>query len=822
MFYRFVCFLLFFNLFQPRMFSDPAPKKTLFAKRIFEAIKIDGNLDEQVWQSAMIASDFLQLEPAPGAPSTQSTEVKVLYDNTAIYVGAKLFQNPRDISKQLFERDNMGNEIETDWFAVAFDTYMDGINGLAFIVSPSNIQSDVKFSAHDDDDSWDAVWFSQATIEDDGWIVEMKIPYAALRFPDKNEQRWHLQFARKIFKIQEESFWNEIRPEESGFFTQAGILEGISDIKSPLRLSATPFLAIYGENHFDKSADPKSTWGRSFNGGMDVKYGISDAFTLDMTLIPDFGQVRSDNEILNLSPFEVQFDENRQFFTEGTELFNKGDLFYSRRVGGKPFHYGDVEDQLLEGESIKSNPSESQLYNATKISGRSPKGTGLGFFNAIAGREYAEIEDEFGNTREFQTNPLTNYSMLVVDQNLKNNSYITFLNTNVLRSGADYDANVSGSQFLIRTRDNKYSFFGNGALSQKYYTDNTDLGFKYSFEAGKRSGKINWELGYNVDSDTYDPNDLGFTRRNNEKEWRGFISYNQYEPFGNWLRMGGGVFARLNHLYAYPSETIPKVRDNLYSSFGLRMWWRGTTKNFLRYGVFTYFQPVSSFDYFEPRVKGRFYEEPSFYYFGFDFGTDNRKKLNLDLDISHYFVTQTGSKEWSFEINPSLRLSDKLSLSYGLELENGTNNVGYVTDLSDDEIIFGIRNVTDVENLMQTNYAFNSKMTFSFRLRHNWTRVKYKKFHLLDDYGRLAETDYQENEDINFNAFTIDAVYRWRFTQGSDIFIVWKNAIMGHENTAQYDFWENLDGLLNNPQTNSISLKVIYYLDYLNLKKNHW
>src|SRR5690606_30343996 len=132
------------------------------------------------------------------------------------------------------------------------------------------------------------------------------------------------------------------------------------------------------------------------SGGMDVKYGINDAFTVDLTLIPDFGEAQSDNQVLNLSPFEVKFDENRQFFTEGVELFNKGGYFYSRRVGGRPIHYWDVEDSLGEGEEILENPLETQLYNATKISGRTSKGLGLGFFNAVAGSSFAKIKKENG------------------------------------------------------------------------------------------------------------------------------------------------------------------------------------------------------------------------------------------------------------------------------------------------------------------------------------------------------------------------------------------------------------------------------------------
>ena len=204
---------------------------------------------------------------------------------------------------------------------------------------------------------------------------------------------------------------------------------------------------------------------------MDVKYGINEAFTLDMTLIPDFGQVQSDNKVLNLTPFEVKYNENRPFFTEGTELFNKGNLFYSRRVGGQPLHYGDVENQISSNEEVVKNPVESKLINATKISGRTKSGLGIGFFNALTKPMYAEVEDNNGNKREIETNPLTNYNIVVLDQTLKNNSSISAINTNVTRSGSDYDANVTAGLFNFNNKKNTYNWYGKFALSQLIYPE---------------------------------------------------------------------------------------------------------------------------------------------------------------------------------------------------------------------------------------------------------------------------------------------------------------------------------------------------------------
>ena len=229
-------------------------------------------------------------------------------------------------------------------------------------------------------------------------------------------------------------------------------MHGIKDIEAPVRLFLYPYVSV-NAGHFPNGDATQSNWTQGFNAGMDLKYGINDAFTLDMTLIPDFSQVRSDNQVLNLSPFEVQFDENRQFFTEGTELFNKGNLFYSRRIGRTPKGFYDIEDQLDSTEILLSNPSVTQLINSTKVSGRTNKGLGIGFFNAITNSMYAEVEDTInGTVRQIKTEPLTNYNIAVLDQNLKNNSYITLINTNTERFDTERDANVTGLEFSLNDK----------------------------------------------------------------------------------------------------------------------------------------------------------------------------------------------------------------------------------------------------------------------------------------------------------------------------------------------------------------------------------
>src|SRR6187551_106614 len=240
-------------------------KKVITAHRSPDPVQVDGLLNESCWNSCDFVSDFVQTEPNPGEAATHQCCIKVLYDDSGIYIGAELDEG--DISKlgtELFERDNLDDTKKIDWFAVVFDCYENGLNGYGFFVSASGVQSDIKFSSQGEDPAWDAVWVSEVHRYETYWTCEIKIPYSALRFPDKEEQRWGVQFGRRSYQRQEKSFWNPILPDQDGFLTQSGVLEGIRDIKPPTRFSATPFVAAYAENYIDPSSDQRSSWGSSY------------------------------------------------------------------------------------------------------------------------------------------------------------------------------------------------------------------------------------------------------------------------------------------------------------------------------------------------------------------------------------------------------------------------------------------------------------------------------------------------------------------------------------------------------------------------------
>ena len=431
--------ILFFSL---NVFSQ---KKVLIAKSILEGITIDGKIDEEAWaKDEDIASDFVMFEPDNGKPisNTKKTEVKVLYNNDAIYISAVLYDNePSKIQREITNRDVFG---VSDHFSVSINGFNDGQQDFRFYVSAAGVQMDCLATEGNEDFSWDAIWDSEVKITNFGWVIEMKIPYAALRFSGAKNQVWGLNFMREIKRDAQKYTWNHVDTKIGAVITQAGILKGIENIKTPTRLFFIPYTSAYYQQD-------NYTSDRTVKAGLDIKYGINDAFTLDAILVPDFGQTKFDNAILNLEPFEQKLDENRPFFTEGTNLFNIGNIFYSRRIGGAPSTYPTTTDT----EEVTNYPNSVNLINAVKISGRTEKGLGIGFLNALTEKTFATIQNtNTQETRKEVIEPLTNYNILVLDQRFNQNSSVSFVNTNTTRNGSFRDANVSALVFDLSTKAN--------------------------------------------------------------------------------------------------------------------------------------------------------------------------------------------------------------------------------------------------------------------------------------------------------------------------------------------------------------------------------
>jgi hypothetical protein len=780
--------------------------KSIRIMRIDHPPKIDGKLDDEVWNNIPVAKDFVQFSPDNGAPARQKSEVKFLYDNTALYIGAMLFDSaPDSILTGLSERDNINN---ADYVGIYFDPSGMGMNGFGFFVTASGVQVDMKVDHYNEDASWDAVWQSEVSITDSGWIAEIKIPFTALRFPRTDVQNWKINVWRNIMRHRQNTNWNFVDRKKDGILSQCGNVTGVQNIIPPLRLSVMPYVSYY----IQKNPEYKK-WNNSINGGLDLKYGINESFTLDMTMIPDFGQVQSDDKVLNLTPYETYYGEKRPFFTEGTELFNKIGLFYSRRIGGEPYKKGDVDNEKKSKDTILSNPSLTRMINATKVSGRTKSGLGLGIFNAMTGNTFATLADSNGVERKFVTQPFTNYNLLVLDQELKNNSYINFTNTNTWMEKDGYMANVTGGDLVLRNKAKTYSIQTKGIISQKYRdTSKTDYGHAYYLQAGRIAGSFQGNLGYLVLSDKYDINDLGYIDKNNYRVTELFLRYEMTKPI--WEIIYLFSYIDINHWRMY--------NPSVFTSNSLFFHIDGTFSNQYSFGINSTFYPNGDKDYYEPRVKGRFVIPfKKLYHFGGWINTDSRKKLSFFFNPGRRWNDDPEKYEYWFYQSVTYRATDKLSFSYALNYDYDHKTKGWVrTSDNKDTINFGIRNVRTIENIFTAKFIFNKSAYLSFRLRHyNKNAVYDKQYYELNTDGTLRNSDYSDNNNKNSNTFNIDMMYAWRFAPGSELSLVWKNIVDKEENFTTYPYLTNLKNTMNSPQTNIFSIKVIYYLDYLYLKK---
>ncbi len=776
-------------------------KKAAQAIRIAASPEIDGKLDEDVWDHVPSLTDFLQWNPHNGQPASQRTEVKICYDDSAIYIGAICYDDsPEKIMKEIRFRDDITG-MNADEFAVNICPFNDSLNSYFLGVTVANVQRDVKFSGDESDRDWDAVWDSRVSVTEEGWILEIKIPFSAVRFSSDSVQDWGINFWRWIARNREWDVWSFVDVSIEGWWKQNGILQGLKDLDPPLHLSLYPYISAYSQKGL--SGD----WGFSYNGGTDLKYGISDSFTLDVTLIPDFGQIQSDDELLNLTPYEIKYNERRQFFTEGTELFNKGDLLYTRRIGARPVGYYSLNEQLHTNESVIKNPHETRLINATKLSGRTNNGLGIGILNAMTSSSQALVMNTLTEERrEIQTQPFTNYNIFVLDQTLFSNSYLSLINSNVLRK--EYLANVTGTEFTFADRSNTYRLKGIGAVSHIKDEGVGTTGFKALMKAGKFGGQFQYEYNLSIISDHFDQNDLGYLKRNNEMAQQLSLEYNIYEPFSIFRGISNRIDLTYNRMYA----------PNVFSEFIINYKMNASFKNHYLLNLELGLAPGERFDYYETRTPERYFVNHKYYEAKINVQTDDRKPIYTDFQAGfmNSFDYDFKVRSWQAGITPNLRPNNQINLGLGILFTRDKNQTGYVDqDVDTGEIFFGKRDRKTLENIAQASYVLNNRMSLIFKARHYWSLVDYDSyFELLED-GRLGTTSYDTNHDVNFNAFNIDMTFRWHFAPGSEISLNWKNSIYTSDSQLVYFYWDNLRNSLDSPQINSLSIKIFYYFDRL-------
>jgi hypothetical protein len=464
------------------------------AERSLEAIRIQsgppaltGRLDHPAWVGAPVATGFVQMRPDPGAPASQRTEVRVLYDDEAVYVGMRLYDDqPDGIAAQLARRDATG--IHSDWAHVLIDSYHDRRTAFRFTVNPLGVQKDVlHYDDFSEDINWDGVWEVATSIDDEGWIAEFRIPLSQLRFSaNGGAMVWGINFGREIARLNEWSWWAPVLPGVPRMVSAAGELHGIRDLKPPRRIELLPYAVARGQRAPALQGNPfqrADGLGGGIAFGADLRYGLTSDLTLSATINPDFGQVEADPSVVNLTAQETFFPERRPFFVEGANIFtygigvddNSGEgLFYTRRIGRAP-------QAGLGGRGPHADmPTTTRIMGAAKLSGRTAGGWSVGLLEAVTAREDGSVLTWDDRIEHRTVEPMTNYA--------------------VARAARDFRQGLSGVGLIATGTHRRLGVEPDLAfLADRAYTGGVDFRHRFAGETWSVSG---WLAGSHVAGDT--------------------------------------------------------------------------------------------------------------------------------------------------------------------------------------------------------------------------------------------------------------------------------------------------------------------------------
>ncbi len=811
-----------------------------------QAPQIDGILDDDAWNKVEWAGgDFRQLTPDKGKSASVQTKFKILYDAKNLYVAIlALDPEPNKIAKRMSRRDSF----EGDMVEINLDTYFDKRTAFSFTASASGVKGEEYISNNGDnwDPGWDPIWYLKTSTTSEGWIAEFRIPLSQLRFADVEELTWGIQVTRIFFRKEERSLWQYIPPDAGGWVHLFGELKGIKGIKPQKQLEIQPYAVLNTETFQREQGNPYRR-GNSSNAsfGLDAKIGLTSDITLDLTVNPDFGQVEADPSQVNLTAFELFFEERRPFFTEGnntlnfpTSPFNSNNLFYSRRIGRPPQTEADTDDQFEDDipEYVKAK-SRTTILGAAKLTGKNKKGFSWGILESIGAKEYAEI-DSLGYKRKQIIEPLTNYFVSRAQQDInKGNTVIGAMVTATNRKIDDQrldwlhdEAYSAGVDFLHHWRKREYYISTKGTIShvkgskaaiahtqlsserffQRPDNDYTELdpnrtsltGTGGQLIIGKKSGNIISDLGVVWQSPGLELNDIGFmAQTDNITQWF-WMQYRVQQPKGatRWQRYNINQWTE----YDFGLRNLNKGYNvNAHAQFTSYWTWGG--------GISYNTHNISNADL----RGGPSIRYPGNVYYWTYVMTDSRKKLyaeiNPELSIGHKNFSMNFDLNMEFTYRPINALNFTVAPSFS----KNKNQMQYVatTDVSGNtryvvaEIDQTVARISFRVTYMLTpnisiqywGQPFGSSGKYSnykivtdsrastytqrfHQLPTEWLKLSDSYFEVDEDNNGTAEYGF-DKPDFNFGQFRSNLVIRWEYIPGSTLFLVWTQ----ERNGAFYD-----------------------------------
>ncbi len=724
--------------------ADTATRRVVQAARRNGFVAIDGKLDEAAWAAATPTSGFVQSYPKPGAPAPDPTEVRILYDDQALYVGVRMHDShPDSIAAQLARRDASG--IFSDWVHVIIDSYHDRRTSFRFTVNPKGVKKDVYTSNDGQEDlNWDAVWDVATQIDSGGWTAEYRIPLSQLRFGSSSarERIWGFQVQRDIARRQERDTWSPWKPQDPGFVSRFGDLVGLMNVPTPSRLEVMPYVSARATRAPGSAANPfYSRTDLKPSAGGDLRYGLPAGLTLTATVNPDFGQVEVDPSVVNLSAFETFFPEKRPFFLEGSDVFSFGQVtthndfgsqqyFYSRRIGRQP--------QLFPGASnlaYADVPDQTTILGAAKITGKVGPWT-LGVIDGVTPEERADVKLTDGTRTTSPVEPFTNYFAGRARRDFRNGGSVIGgmitstvrdvsdkVFTDVLRrnssfGGIDFEhsmqnrawvasgflagSRVTGSTGAIAaTQLNSTHYYQRPQADYIEFDPNrTSLDGHIGELAIARNGSLFGSLAYKEASPGLELNDMGFIGRADYRATSVLVGFQDYTAGQHLTNFT--YYAYANQAYNFGGLSILRS-----GAFGANLTFLNQWSLSLNGGA----NP----EYYSDRFTrgGPDALQPSAWNGGFDISSDSRKPVVYGTGFS-YARAESGGYQPSAYLNVTYRPTTSVRLSFNPSYTGGLSTGQYVRGVTDAlaTSTFGRRYV--FADIRQTTLSMDTRVEWTF------------------------------------------------------------------------------------------------------------
>ena len=849
--------------------QDSIPPKRIYnATQIIVPPEIDGWITDEAWEKVQWEGDFMMYEPYDNRPAIQKTAFKLIFDHDHLYIAIRAFDSsPDSIVSRLTRRDDM----DGDFVAFQFDSYHDLQTGFTFFASAAGSKMDALQSNDGDSEdlTWDPIWWVETQIDDRGWTLEARIPFSQLRFDKHSNGIWGFQVARAVFRTGEVSVWQPIARNAPGWIHLIGELHGLQNINPRKQADLTPY-AVAGIETFQKDPEnPFRSDGKNYvyNAGLDAKIGVTNNFTLDFTVNPDFGQVEADPSEVNLTAFETFFEEKRPFFIEGKNLFdydmaihNMDNLFYSRRIGRRPQYDPDLDDN-----EYACMPRNTNILGAAKLTGKTRDGLSIGIMESMTNREKTEI-DRDGERRYETVEPLTNYfaSRVSKDYNKGNRilgglftathrftdeAHLDVLHDAAYSGGIDFQQYFKDRNYILKlsgyashVRGSEEAILNTQEAPSRYYqrpdadyvtldSTRTSLsGYGGKLEFGKTGGNLKYMAFLNFKSPGLELNDIGYLRSADEIIQIFWIGYRFTEPFSI-FRSANINFNQWNCWDYGGRHQVIGANINGHAEF----------KN---YWNLAFFSAIDSKSQLNTMLRGGpTLTMPGQMNIGTFIGSNTRKKLTAEFSLDYSILFDNAGKEQRAGLEIGYKPISNLQLSLEPGFSKRYRELQYVTqeNFEDaDRYVFGTIDQKTLNMSIRINLILSPELTIQYWGQPFICSGKYTDFkHIIDPKAHIFEERFRvfdpseirydaidevyrvnenasglsysfDNPDFNIKEFLSNLVFRWEYRPGSYVYLVWSQTREDYNLLGNARFRNDILDVWDNCPQNVFMLKLSY------------